>query len=72
MYVGEYDTQAKAQSLMRALEGFVDAPLMIVKNRGPKPYAASLGPLPSMSYANEVLDQLVNAGHLISRIVIQR
>lgn len=72
VYVGEYETQAKAQSLLRSLEGFIEAPLMVVKNRGPKPYAASLGPLPSMSSANEVLDQLVNAGHLISRIVIQR
>lgn len=71
VYVGEYDTQAKAHSLMRSLEGSIDAPLNLVKNRGPKPYAASFGPLPSMSHANEVLDQLMNAGHLISRIVIQ-
>lgn len=73
VYVGECETQAKAQSLMGSLEGMIDAPLTIVKNRGPKPYAAALGPLPSMSHANEVLDQLVNAGkNLISRIVIQR
>lgn len=71
VYVGEYETQSKAQAFMRSLEGFAEAPLTVVKNRGPKPYAASFGPLPSMSYANEVLDQLMNAGHLIARIVIQ-
>lgn len=72
VYVGECETQAKAKSLIGSLEGFIDAPLTIMKNRGPKPYAAGFGPLPSMSYANEVLDQLINAGHHISRIVIQR
>lgn len=71
VYVGEYETYAKAQSASRSLDGFADSPIGIIKNRGPQPYAACLGPLPSMSSANQVLDQLVNAGHLISRIVIQ-
>ncbi|MBA3814017.1 MAG: septal ring lytic transglycosylase RlpA family protein [Alphaproteobacteria bacterium] len=72
VYVGEYETYAKAQSVSRSLDGFADSPLGIIKNRGPQPYAARLGPLASMSEANQLLDQLVNAGHLISRIVIQR
>ena len=71
VHVGEYETYAKAQSMSRALEGFADSPIGIVKNNGPQPYVARLGPLPSMSKANQLLDQLVNAGHLISRIVIQ-
>jgi rare lipoprotein A len=71
VYVGEYETYAKAQSISRALDGFADSPVGIIKNRGPQPYVARLGPLPSMSDANQLLDQLVNAGHLISRIVIQ-
>jgi rare lipoprotein A len=71
VHVGEYETYAKAQSTSRSLEGFADAPIGIVKNNGPQPYVARLGPLPSMSDANQLLDQLVNAGHLISRIVIQ-
>lgn len=69
--VGEYETQAKAQALSRSLDGFADSPIGIIKNTGPRPYAARLGPLPSMSQANHILDQLVDAGHLISRIVIQ-
>lgn len=72
VYVGEYETQAKAQSLSQSLEGFSSSPIGIIKNNGPKPYAATLGPLPSMSHANQILDQLIQAGHLISRIVIQR
>jgi len=72
VYVGEYETHAKAQAMSRSLDGFADSPAGIIKNNGPRPYAARLGPLPSMSQANQVLDQLVNAGHLISRIVIQR
>lgn len=72
VYVGAYETLAKAQSMSNALEGFTDFPIGIIKNNGVKPYATTLGPLPSMFQANQVLDQLVNAGHLISRIVIQR
>lgn len=71
VYVGEYETQAKAQSIMGSLEGLIDAPLKIVNYGGSKPYTAGFGPLPSMSYANEVLDRLINAGHAISRIVIR-
>lgn len=71
VYVGEYESQAKAQAISRSLDGFVDSPIGVIKNNGPRPYAATLGPLPSMLHANQVLDQLVNAGHLISRIVIQ-
>lgn len=71
VHVGEYESHAKAQALSRTLDGFYDSPIGIVKNSGSKPYAASLGPFPSMSLANQVLDQLINAGHVISRIVIQ-
>jgi len=72
VHVGEFETHAKAQSLTQSLRDIASSPVEIVKNRGPKPYVASLGPLPSMANANQVLDQLINAGHLISRIVIQR
>lgn len=71
VYVGAYETLAKAKSVSSSLEGFTDFPTGTVRNNGAKPYAAALGPLPSMFQANQVLDQLVNAGHLISRIVIQ-
>lgn len=72
IHVGEYETLAKAKAASQSLESFTDSPIETVKNNGPKPYAASLGPLPSMLQANQLLDQLANAGHLISRIVIQR
>lgn len=72
VYVGEYESLARAQSVTKSLEGFTDVPVVTVTHNGPRPYVTSLGPLPSMSQANQVLDQLVEAGHLISRIVIQR
>lgn len=72
VHVGEYDNHAGAQALSHTLEGFTDVPANPVKSNGPKPYVVRLGPLPSMSHANQVLDQLVDAGHLMSRIVIQR
>lgn len=71
VHIGEYETQAKAQAISQSLEGFTDAPLEVVKYNGPKPYVTRFGPLPSMAQANQVLDQLLNAGHFISRIVIQ-
>jgi rare lipoprotein A len=71
VHIGEYETQAKAQAMSQSLDGFADAPIEVVKYTGPRPYIARFGPLPSMAQANRVLDQLINAGHFISRIVIQ-
>lgn len=72
VHVGNYETQLKAQSMSRSLQGMTDLPVNTVKNTGPKPYAISLGPLFSMSHANQLLDQLMSAGHTLSRIVIQQ
>jgi rare lipoprotein A len=72
VHVGGYESHQKAQALSESLDGFTDTPVNPVKNKGPNPYAVRLGPLLSMAHANQVLDQLANAGHLMSRIVIQR
>jgi hypothetical protein len=72
VYVGSFETPAKAKSIARSLQGLVDFPIAVVKNTGSKPFATSLGPLPSMAQANQLLDQLVNTGHSIVRIIIQR
>jgi len=69
---GGYTSQKEAHALSQTLNGFTDSPVKPVKSDGPRPYAVRLGPLPSMSHANQVLDQLADAGHVMSRIVIQR
>lgn len=68
--VGGYQSHEDAYAISKSLEGFTNSPSQPVKNNGPKPYAVRLGPLPSMLHANQVLDQLVDAGHVMSRIVI--
>ena len=70
--VGEYDSYDKAQAASHSLSGLANGSIGIAKSSGPRPYAPRLGPLPSMAQANQLLDQLVNAGHTITRIVIQR
>lgn len=70
--VGGYENHEEAHALSQSLNGVTDSPVQPVKNKGPKPYAARLGPLVSLSHANQVLDQLASAGHLMSRIVIHR
>ena len=70
--VGAHQTLDEAKMLSQQLNQFSDSPKQAVKNQGPKPYVVRLGPLPSMSIANQVLDQLTGAGHLMSRIVIHR
>lgn len=70
--VGEYDSYDKAQTASHALNGLANSPIEIATNTGPRPYVPRLGPLASMSEANQLLDQLINAGHIIARIIIQR
>ena len=68
--VGGSKSPMEARALSKSLEGFTNSPSHPVESNGPNPYAVRLGPLPSMSEANQVLDQLVDAGHVMSRIVI--
>ncbi|MBS0271208.1 MAG: septal ring lytic transglycosylase RlpA family protein [Proteobacteria bacterium] len=70
--VGSYETQQQTQALEKTLHEFTKIPSQSVRNLGPKPYAVRIGPFSSMSVANQVLDQLLNAGHVMSRIVIHR
>ncbi len=72
VHVGKYKSQEEALALSKRLNGFVNSLIQPVKNVGSRSYAVELGPLLSMSQANQVLDQLMNAGHLMSRIVIHR
>lgn len=68
--VGAYESHKEATAVSRALDKFSHLSLEPIKKKGLRHYAVRLGPLNSMFHANQVLDQLANAGHLMSRIVI--
>lgn len=70
--VGSYENQEQTCGLEQTLHEFTKISTQSVRNPGPKPYAVRVGPFSSMSVANQVLDQLLNAGHVMSRIVIHR
>lgn len=72
VHVGNYESQHEALALSQSLNGVTQSPAKAVKNNGPKPYAVRVGPFPSILHANQVLDQLADAGHSMSRIVINR
>ncbi len=70
--VGGYENKQEALTLSQSLNGVTKSPKQPIKNSGSKPYAVRVGPFPSMLDANQVLDQLADAGHVMSRIVINR
>ncbi|MBI2706935.1 MAG: septal ring lytic transglycosylase RlpA family protein [Proteobacteria bacterium] len=70
--VGGYETQEEAKTMSKRLASLADSPIQSIQNKGTKPYAVRVGPLASMSTANQVLDQLAEAGHRTSRIIILR
>lgn len=70
--VGVHKTLDDAQKLAQQLSKITDSPIQPIKSKRENSYVARLGPLLSMSTANQILDQLVEAGHLTSRIVIYR
>lgn len=70
--IGKYQSEAEALAISKKLAGTMDAMAQAAQTRGLNAYVVQLGPLLSMAQANQVLDQLVNAGHLMSRIVIHR
>lgn len=70
--IGKYQSEAEAHAISKKLDGITDAMAQAAQTKGLNAYVVQLGPLLSMSQANQVLDQLVNAGHLMSRIVIHR
>ncbi len=70
--VGEYDHHHEAHALSQMINGFDQLPVEPVKTTRVKPYAVRLGPIASMSQANQILDQLMQAGHVMSRIIILR
>jgi len=71
VHVGGYKSQHEALALSHTLDRVTQSPAKPVKNNGPKPYSVRVGPFPSMVHANQVLDQLADAGHA-TRIVINR
>lgn len=64
--------QHEAHGVLRTLVGKINAPVEAVQDKGPKPYMIRVGPFLNMAEANQTLDQLTNAGHVMSRIIIQR
>jgi len=71
LHVGGYENYREAHALLNSLASVTNSPAQPVKNKGPKPHAVQLGPLASMSHANEIVDLLLKEGH-DSRIVLQR
>jgi rare lipoprotein A len=70
--VGAHPTLEEAKKLSSQMDKLTDSPIAPIKSKGAKPYVVRIGPLPSMSQANQMLDQLTRAGHAMSRIVIHR
>ena len=69
--VGRHKTHAEAIKLAQQLPEIGSFQRKPVKHTGPAPYALRVGPLASLSAADQLLDKLTAAGR-ISRIIIQR
>jgi len=69
--VGHHATQEEALQLAQQMAEAGDAPKRPVRSKGSAAYAVRVGPLASLSAADQLLDKLTAAGRL-SRIIIQR
>jgi len=67
--VGGYATPAQAQQISEALAQATDISIQSIEKGGQNPYVIRVGPFPSMSEANYILDQVGATGHT-SRLVI--
>ncbi len=65
--VGQHKTHAEALALSQQLNGMGDAQIKTVKNSGSAPYAVRIGPLASLSHADQLLSKLSTP----ARIIIQ-
>lgn len=70
--VQECINKHEAHEVLRKLVGKVHAPVEAVEASAQAPIAVRVGPFLNMADANLTLDQLSNAGHVKSRIIIQR
>lgn len=70
--VGGYGSHGEAHAHSQRINVPNNLSIAPAQTNGPKPYTVRVGPLASMSQANQVLDQLAQAGHLMSRIIILR
>lgn len=70
--VEECATKHEAHNVLRNLVGLMNAHVEAVEESGQNPFVIKAGPFLSMADANLTLDQLSNAGHVMSRIIIQR
>ncbi len=66
------ETQHEAHRVLRSLVGQLHESVTVVEKSGSKPFQIQAGPFLNMADANQALDRLTNAGHVMSRIIIQR
>lgn len=71
VHVEDHDYK-KSNLLSQAMKGLSEIPVEHVRSSEGNPSVVRVGPFPSLSHANEALDQLADAGHVMTRIVIDR
>jgi len=69
--IGAYRQEEETKDLLKTLSDLTKSEAKSIHNKGIKPYAVRVGPFSSMAEANQILDQVINAGHGMARIVIQ-
>lgn len=69
--VGAYEQKEEFEDLLKPLSDLTKKEANPIHNGGIKPYAVRVGPFTSMAEANQILDQVVNSGHGMARIIIQ-
>lgn len=68
--IGAYGREEEANALLKTLGDLTKSTAQSIHTYGLKPYAVRVGPFPSMAEANQVLDQVLDAGHGMARIII--
>ncbi len=68
--IGAYGREEEANALLKTLGDLTKSNAQPIHTYGPKPYAVRVGPFSSMAEANQILDQVLNAGHGMARIII--
>lgn len=68
--IGAYGREEDANALLKTLGDLTKSNAQSIHTYGPKPYAVRVGPFSSMAEANQILDQVLNAGHGMARIII--
>lgn len=68
--IGAYGQEEEANALLKTLGDLTKSTAQSIHTYGLKPYAVRVGPFSSMAEANQILDQVLDAGHGMARIII--